>query len=313
MRLEVLIKWQLIFCFLIVAFLINCCYSFRILQTKLLFLKPISHIVPVSSNKNNIDPIRFFGFNAVALGLGVGANFLGCTSYVMSITNPQLFQTLELDQIYPINGFRRYINKEDHFQFVFPADWMIDPRVIAYNTRLQELPKPLQQAKVASSTIPAIAMGPSQSNFVENISVIKSKMSKQLNIFQNQEKFQSTEDLANELLSTFIAPPSSDRIYELLNAHQEVRNGFIIYQFEYRLQQQKSLKPTLSTSTLSSTVTSSNPSSPIVIGFDKHVVSVIGYRPETEDLLTFTATVPQDQWQTESSNLLTAAKSFIVK
>jgi hypothetical protein len=156
-------------------------------------------------------------------------------------------------------------------------------------------------------------MGPSQSNFVENISVIKSKMSKQLNIFQNQEKFQSTEDLANELLSTFIAPPSSDRIYELLNAHQEVRNGFIIYQFEYRLQQQKSLKPTLSTSTLSSTVTSSNPSSPIVIGFDKHVVSVIGYRPETEDLLTFTATVPQDQWQTESSNLLTAAKSFIVK
>lgn len=76
---------------------------------------------------------RFVLFNTLALFLALGANFLGVTSSLMSNTNPAFFRSAKLDQLYSIEGYRRYVSAENKYEFVFPNNWLIDQSVLLAN------------------------------------------------------------------------------------------------------------------------------------------------------------------------------------
>ncbi len=79
-----------------------------------------------------VNKSRFLGYNLLAVGLALGANFLGNTSWLMSL-NVDLFRTtLKADIVYPINSLSRYI--DDNYEFLYPAKWIKDPNVFLIKT-----------------------------------------------------------------------------------------------------------------------------------------------------------------------------------
>lgn len=90
-----------------------------------------------------INPIRFVFFNVIAILLALGSNFLGSTSFLMSNISPQTWESLDLNALYPINGYRKHIDYDDKYEFKYPAYWFIDRSVILAEVRERELPKEL--------------------------------------------------------------------------------------------------------------------------------------------------------------------------
>lgn len=224
-----------------------------------------------------INPIRFLGFNLLALMLAFGANFVGITSYVMSNTDPVYFRSTQLDQLYPIDGYRRYVDRDDHYEFIFPTDWVIDPRVLLYNTRSQEMPDALRAKR---GLAPDSAFGPPGGDFTENISVVKNKV---MDGFTLSGTLGSPQVAAQKILDTIIAAPGSGKTATLLRAEENIRNGQPVYEFEYSLQ-----KPDQN--------------------FFRRTVSVVTNRGN--ELYTFTATSQESNWEKDKSKLLTTAASF---
>lgn len=81
-----------------------------------------------------IDKKRFVAYNLLAVALALGANFLGITSWLMSM-NVDLFRTtLKADIIYPVNSLSRYIDSDHDYEFLYPAKWIKDPSVFLVRT-----------------------------------------------------------------------------------------------------------------------------------------------------------------------------------
>ena len=149
-----------------------------------------------------IDIKRFISFNLLAIALALGANFVGITSSLMTATNPVLFQTLKLDQLYPIDGYFRFVENNDGYEFQYPSNWLADQTVTLANARERELPMAIRERQSAKtgkvrpnaginfhqrldiltfvfSTLSSflwvsIAFGPMNSDGRDNVSLIKS-------------------------------------------------------------------------------------------------------------------------------------------
>lgn len=131
----------------------------------------------IQTNKTVLlDIKRFIIFNALALVLALGANFLGVTSTLMSITNPEYFRTLKLDELYAINDMRRYNDIEDKYEFIFPSGWNQDRSILLANIREKERPQTIQLKKNIGVVRPDVAYGSINNNDKENVSVIKSQV-----------------------------------------------------------------------------------------------------------------------------------------
>eukprot|EP00600_Ochromonadales_sp_CCMP1393_P013716 CAMPEP_0175011952 /NCGR_PEP_ID=MMETSP0005-20121125/9008_1 /TAXON_ID=420556 /ORGANISM="Ochromonas sp., Strain CCMP1393" /LENGTH=290 /DNA_ID=CAMNT_0016268073 /DNA_START=125 /DNA_END=997 /DNA_ORIENTATION=+ len=233
---------------------------------------------------SEIDLQRFITYNGLALLLALGANFVGITSTLMS-TNPAYFRSLGLDQLYSIDGYRRYADTEDKYEFMFPADWVMDQTIVNANARDRELPQALRMRKQQSASLigPDVAMGPIQGDGRENLSVIKSRV---MPGFVMQRVLGTPQAAAEKLLSTVIAPPDSGKTYELIKAEGREKNGKTQYTFEYTIRNDEKK-------------------------LFQHTVSVITNRGT--ELFTFTATIPQSKWDTLKAQILTSADSFDVK
>jgi hypothetical protein len=230
------------------------------------------------SQLRGIDIKRFVTYNLLAVVLALGANFLGITSTLMSATNPTFFRSLGVDQLYAVEGYRRYSDVEDKYDFVFPSEWVMDQGVMTANARERELPMELRQRR--SQVRPRVAFGPVKGSGKENLSVIKSSVMPGFNI---QTVLGTPKEAAELLLSTVIAPPASGKSYTLLSAREEARRGQVYYTFEYTVQKES---------------------------FFQHTVSVVTARGT--ELFTFTATVPEVQWGETGEKLLSSAESFAI-
>jgi len=179
-------------------------------------------------------------------------------------------------KLYAIDGFRRYSDVEDKYDFVFPSEWVMDQGVMTNNARERELPLQLRGRTVG----PRVAFGPQGGKGKENLSVVKSQVMPGFNI---QRVLGTPAEAAEQLLSTVIAPPASGKTYQLLGAREEVRNRQVYYTFEYTVQKG---------------------------AFFQHTVSVVTSRGT--ELYTFTATVPEGRWEEQGGALLAAAESFAI-
>ena len=237
-----------------------------------------------SLDKNSIDPKRFVVFNLLALLLAIGANFLGVTSWLLTASHPDTFRQMRADIVYPIQGYQRYYDAKEGFEFIYPFRWQMDPRIMLAQQRQRELPSALQQQQLQKKTqnavLPCVAYGPIDSQFKENVSVIKSKVQKG---FSLEATLGTPSNAAQKLLQTSIAPVGSGKVATLLDAHEEIRGNSNSYVLEYLLDKEDQ-------------------------SIHQHTISII--QNNGEDLYTFTATVPESQWNKEKAVIDTIEKSF---
>ncbi|KAF3790356.1 PsbP domain-containing protein 7 [Nymphaea thermarum] len=114
---------------------------------------------------------------ASASVVAVGANFAGVTSTVLGLA-PKAGRTLRLDVLYPIEGYSRCWDPSLGFEFIYPATWVGDQRLLYRAAGRAELersldPPPLNSSPRRKSSIePVAAFGPPGSTGELNVSVI---------------------------------------------------------------------------------------------------------------------------------------------
>lgn len=142
--------------------------------------------------------------------VAVGANFAGVTSLLLGFS-PDTGRNLKLDVLYPISGYSRCLQTSDGFgslhrikptfpsieylillcifflqpEFVYPANWVGDQRLLYREARKAELERSLDLPSLNDQFVrrpypvrnfkePVVAFGPPGSNGELNVSVIVS-------------------------------------------------------------------------------------------------------------------------------------------
>ncbi len=248
--------------------------------------------------------------------IALAANFLNITSFLLSSTSPDYFRSLKLDELYSIEGYRRYEDDRSTYQFIFPESWRIDTRLLQKRVQLNETPRELLQAQgINNEALPEIAYGRPDIKFKENLSIIKSRLSSErknfLNSLDNNEvggdslinemyrilgkpssavrlpDKQKCFEIADNILRTVIAPEGSGKTYRLINSEFNTRNNKQYFSFEYNLQKEGSTIP-----------------------INQHTISLITIKGDY--LYTFTVTSPEGIWDDEKQSLFKVAESFLV-
>jgi PsbP len=240
-----------------------------------------------------IDLPRFVAYNLLAVALAFGSNFLGVTSAVMSATNPEYFRSARFDQLYSVGGFRRHVDVEDKYEYIFPENWLFDRSIMLADARERDMPKTLRDRKQAAVR-PDSAYGPDQGNGQpgdgrENLSVIKSNV---MPGFTLERTLGEPKEAAERLLQNVIAPPGSGKKYELINAYADNYDGSPAYIFEYTVQKEASVSST------------NVPRG----GFYQHSISVIMSRGT--ELFTLTGVAPESKWEDQKQTIKRITESF---
>ena len=223
-----------------------------------------------------IDPKRFVAYNLLAIGLALGANFLGVTSILTSI-NPEPFRAARLDRLYSIGGFSRCVDDKVGFEYLYPSDWSVDDQLLYKQLRDAETPEYIRSKKKDSYGTISAVYSP-RNRRLENISVIKSPIQPP---FSLRETLGDPEAAARRLLGSSLAAPGSGKSYELLSAKEVVHAGTPYYVFEYTLRKEST-------------------------GLFQHTISVIASKKDDE-LITFTAQQPQADFVADNGRALRAA------
>ncbi|GMI65356.1 hypothetical protein like AT3G05410 [Hibiscus trionum] len=113
--------------------------------------------------------------------VAVGANFGGVTSFLLGLA-PEGGRSLKLDVLYPIQGYSRRIENNEGFEFIYPANWVGDQRLLYRAAERLERsldPLPTNSPKSGSRprknvNEPIVAYGPPGSSGELNVSVIVS-------------------------------------------------------------------------------------------------------------------------------------------
>ena len=67
--------------------------------------------------------------------MALGANFLGVTSLVLSKNFEGFARDARLDVVYAVNGYRREVNEEKGYEFLFPNEYLADQTVAERKAR----------------------------------------------------------------------------------------------------------------------------------------------------------------------------------
>jgi len=169
---------------------------------------------------------------------------------------------LGLDQVYPVNGMKRYVQAGD-FDFVYPKEWVQDTAVAYFKQTMnaKTLDYSMRGKSVGNTPIPDAALGPSDGDGRENISVIKSNV---LPGFSMQTTLGPPQDAAEKLLSTTIAPQGSNKQASLIRAVEREADGSYVFEFIVQGIDSKGR------------------------AFEAHNLSVIAFRPRDNSLFTVT-------------------------
>tara|TARA_B110000483_G_scaffold222698_1_gene279889 strand:- start:1400 stop:2116 length:717 start_codon:yes stop_codon:yes gene_type:complete len=176
-------------------------------------------------------------------GLALGGNFLGITGKLLE-GSPDVAESLRLDLIYPVGGFKRAYNPEKGYEFVYPEDYLGDATMVARAANQRESMNPLdppglgdvaKPPKIFGQTVqePQSAFGPMGGTGEENVSVIVSRSPP--GGFK-LDRFGDAQNQATWLLANVLAPPGSGKTSELFDAYTRTSGGGTkYYTFEYTI------------------------------------------------------------------------------
>ena len=63
------------------------------------------------------------------LGIGLGGNIFGISSFLLGLDDGKNAEALRLDALIPVKGFKRCVDYQNGFEFVYPANWLADQRL----------------------------------------------------------------------------------------------------------------------------------------------------------------------------------------
>lgn len=223
---------------------------------------------------------------AAGLGVAVGGNLGGITSLFLGL-NVGLSRTLKLDALYPVNGFKRCL--ERNFEFLYPATWVGDQRLLyraaerAEQQRLYGQPD-TKSVRKASLVEPLVAFGPPGSSGELNVSVIVAPVPLDFRL----DKIGDPKETGEVILKSFVASGTSKVSPTLINAEksEEVSNGerLLYYKLEFSVEGES---------------------------FSRHNVSV--YVAYNGQFLSMNAQTPEVMWARVKEQFFEMANSFKVR
>lgn len=233
---------------------------------------------------------RFVLGTIAGTGIALGADFLGCTSAILSL-NPEFFRELRADVLYPIGGYKRCLETSKGFEFIYPKTWVGDQtllyRAVQRGERERSLDLPAlrqrqqwqQSIRKPMPTEPVVAFGPPGSLGELNVSVVVAPVADSFTL----EKLGDPTEAGLLILKRSIAPEGSNKVAHLVEAaSREDANGVVYYNMEYTVE---------------------GPS------FSRHNVAVYAVSSAAE-LYTWSAQAPQSLWSSVEAQFRVISRSF---
>jgi hypothetical protein len=190
------------------------------------------------------------GFSSAAAVALVG-NLGGLTSGLLGLDGGAAAGRLRLDALFPVNGFRRAVDRQNGFEFLYPAAWLADQRLFRrYAERVEREaaldPPPLRGGRAGGGRAapprrngggapePAAAYGPAGSTGEDNVSVIVAPIRDGFRL----ESMGAPEAAARAFLENTVAPPGSGKAAALLaaRARRDAADGELYYEWEFEVE-----------------------------------------------------------------------------
>jgi len=222
------------------------------------------------------DRRRLVVGGSAALSIALFGNFLGVTSTLLGAM-PSMARSSRLDVLFPVAGFKRAVDYQNGYEFVYPSAWLADQRLYRrYAQRMEQRtsldlppvnrPGPRTGRSGVGLYDPSSGYGPPKGNGEENISVVAAPIMAGFSL----EGLGDPAKAAQSFLDSTIAPPGGDKRATLLNAgSRTTADGDLVYWFEFTVSSQSK-------------------------GWQRHNLAVIGSRDDA--LYTFNAQCNESNW-----------------
>lgn len=154
----------------------------------------------------------------LGLSIVLGSNLLGGTSLLLGLDGGRFAAQQRLDVLVPVRGFKRCVDYQNGFEFVYPATWLADQRLYRrYAERMErerslDLPSLRSRRRPEGPPEPAAAFGPAGSTGEENASVIVAPIRDGFRV----QGLGTPEEAATRFLENSVAPDGSGRTATLL-------------------------------------------------------------------------------------------------
>lgn len=152
------------------------------------------------------------------LAVALGGNLFGISSLLLSLDGGKFASNSRLDTIVPVLGYKRCVDYQNGYEFLYPANWLADQRLYRrYAERIEQelsLDPPSLAVKRARnrSPDPSAAFGPPGSSGEKNISVVVAPIREGFRL----ESLGTPEQAATRFLDGSIAPKGSGKTAILL-------------------------------------------------------------------------------------------------
>ncbi|XP_077219092.1 photosystem II reaction center PsbP family protein [Tasmannia lanceolata] len=175
--------------------------------------------------------------------VAVGANFAGITSFLLGFS-PEIGRGLKLDVLYPVGGYSRCLETNQGFEFLYPANWVGDQRLLyrearkAESERSLDLPPLNDNRSIRRSqnfNEPMVAFGPPGSNGELNVSVIVSSVPIDFSI----EAFGGPKEVGEAVIKTIAGSGRRPDIKATLidsTVREDSLRNFNYYKLEFRVE-----------------------------------------------------------------------------
>ncbi|PON81683.1 PsbP family [Trema orientale] len=172
--------------------------------------------------------------------VAVGADFLGITSFLLGLS-PETSRNLKLDVLYPIGGYNRCIDTNEGFEFIYPASWVGDQRLLYRAAERKEFersldPPPLNNnAKSRNINEPVVAFGPPGTSGELNVSVIVSPVPLDFKIEEVGGPKEVGEAIVRTITGSGKRPEVKGTLVESTLREDSIRN-VNYYELEFRVE-----------------------------------------------------------------------------
>jgi hypothetical protein len=232
------------------------------------------------------DRRRLLVGGASAASIALGGNLFGVTSGLLSLDGGSFAQHARLDVLFPIKGYKRCVDYQNGFEFIYPKNWLADQRLYRRYAERIERERPLdmppirpQRKQRIEKYDPSAGFGPPNGNGEDNISVVAAPIMPGFTI----QGLGDPSTAAQSFLDSTIAPPGGDKTAVLRAAgSRTTREGDVVYWFEFTVEKPSRWK--------------------------RHNVAVIGSRDNA--LYTFNAQCSESHWESLREEYIAAASSF---
>lgn len=240
------------------------------------------------------DRRRLLVGTSSAAAIALGGNLFGLTSGLLGLDGGATARNLRLDVLFPIKGYKRCVDYQNGYEFIYPDFWLADQRLYRRYAERIERQKPLDLPPINSTSAspkrrgrmtkydPVAGFGPPKGTGEDNMSVIVAPITQGFRVSDLGDPPAASE----KFLGTTIAPKGSDKVAELVDSgSRTTAHGDLVYWFEFTVEKVSGEKR-----------------------WKRHNLAIVGAKNDV--LYTFNAQCSESRWPSLQGQYKTAADSF---